>query len=310
MDNDSEKYLENFLKEQEGNINTGNNNPKVAPSTERATELQYFTFDIKELPCGKFYPDGTVVLIRAAQTIEIQAYSMVDDSNIFDIIEKMNDMISACVRLKYADGTYGSYLDIKDGDRFYLIFVIRDLTFQKSNPLVVSAKCDCNEKNDININRGSFNFYDIDEEIKSFYSSTSKQFTFETINNEIHTLGIPSIGLQKSFFTYIINNATDDKKTNLNSAFLKIIPFTISNMKSIGEKEIKKKLTEFVNINDDTFQFLNDTVDKLKFGIKEIKTICTACGEEVHADFNFPDGASGLFIVKDAFKKFIKQNKG
>ena len=80
----------------------------------RVSDLQYFNFDIRELPCGQFYPSGTLFMIRPAQVKEIQAYSMVDDQNFYDIVEKMNDMLQACVRIKYADGRIASYLDIKD----------------------------------------------------------------------------------------------------------------------------------------------------------------------------------------------------
>ena len=88
----------------------------------RVSDLQYFNFDIRELPCGQFYPAGTLFMVRPAQVKEIQSYSMVDDNNFYDIVEKMNDMLQACVRIKYPDGKIASYLDIKDQDRLFLVF--------------------------------------------------------------------------------------------------------------------------------------------------------------------------------------------
>ena len=75
----------------------------------KVSDLQFFNFDIKELPCGQFYPQGSVIMIRPAQVREIQAYSMVDDNNFYDIVEKMNDMLQSCIRIKYSDGKIGSY---------------------------------------------------------------------------------------------------------------------------------------------------------------------------------------------------------
>ena len=57
----------------------------------------------------------------------------------------------------------------------------------------------------------------------------------------------------------------------------------------------------------DDFQFLNAAVNKMKFGIKEIRKRCSSCGEEVRTDMQFPGGASAIFVVHDAFDKFIKK---
>jgi hypothetical protein len=51
---------------------------------------------------------------------------------------------------------------------------------------------------------------------------------------------------------------------------------------------------------------LNAAVGKMTFGIKELKKTC-ACGEEVHTEMQFPNGASGIFVIHDAFEAFIKE---
>src|SRR5574344_196993 len=40
-------------------------------SNDRTTDLQFMSFDVKQLPCGIFYPDGTKLRVRAAQVREI-----------------------------------------------------------------------------------------------------------------------------------------------------------------------------------------------------------------------------------------------
>ena len=69
---------------------------------------------------------------------------------------------------------------------------------------------------------------------------------------------------------------------------------------------IKAKLIEFQNMSDPDFQFLNAAVGKMTFGIKELKKQCE-CGEEVHTDMQFPNGASGIFVIHDAFEAYIKE---
>ena len=137
-----EDFLKQHIEQKESFNNTQQNTPNIEviqKDNSKISDLQYFNFDVKELPCGSFYPAGTLFMVRPATVREIQAYSMVDDNNFYDIVEKMNDMLSACVRIKYADGKVASYLDIKDQDRLYLIFTIRELTFQQGSELAVTV---------------------------------------------------------------------------------------------------------------------------------------------------------------------------
>jgi len=94
-------YLNKYLNDTSNNSNQQvNNNISSIPEdaqqydTGRATDLQFFSFDAKNFPLGKFYPEGTQILVRAAQVMEIQAYSMVENDNFYDVVAKMNDMIS------------------------------------------------------------------------------------------------------------------------------------------------------------------------------------------------------------------------
>jgi len=307
-----EDYLKKHIKDLEGGNEKVNPNQSMfdfvaqtQPNANRVTDLQFLSFDIKELPCGKFYPQGTTFLVRAAQVKEIQSYSMVDDNNFYDIVEKMNDMLQACVRVKYADGKMGSYLDIKDQDRLYLIFLIRELTFQQGNALAVTVKCTCGADNSVELVRKNFRFHQIDEKLDKFYEKGKSSFSFTTVNGKEFELTPPNIGLQKSFADYIIKENNEKRPPNL--AFLKIIPFMLNGRTNITYEGIKVKLKEFEDLDDISFQFLNAAVGKMTFGVKELANNCTACGVEVRTDMTFPNGASGIFVVHDAFETFIKK---
>jgi hypothetical protein len=266
--------------------------------------LQYFAFDVKDFPCGLFYPVGSTIQIRAAEVKEIQSYSMVDDTNYYDIVEKMNDMLSSCVRIKYPDGNIGSYLDIRDPDRFYLIFAIRELTFQQGNSLVTKATCTCGNDVNIELKRENFQNFSISDKLKKYYDASNRCFTFETQEGSVFHLAPPSIGLQKSFTDYIVKENAEKKKPNL--SFLKIIPFTLYDRTTISPEGITAKLEEFISMGHMSFQFLNSAVEKLSFGIEKVTKNCS-CGLEVHSDMIFPDGPSAVFVVHDAFEKFIKE---
>lgn len=305
---DSEDFLKKYLDETDVNRSNRNDDEVFSQnlkSDSRTTDLQFFSFDCEDLPLGMFYPRGTTIMVRAAQVKEIQSYSMVDDNNFYDIVEKMNDMLGACVRVKFADGKIGTYRDIKDGDRYYLIFLIRELTFQKGSVLSVKTKCDCGEKMEIPLSRQHFEFYEMDEDLKPFFDKNKRLFVLETMSNDIFELGVPNVGLQKSFTEKIVEDYR--KKENPNLSFLKIIPFTISHLSKVEDKFINKKMFEFQSMSDDSFQFLNAAVNKMQFGIEKLKSNCEKCGSEVRTDMQFPGGASAIFIVHDAFKKFIKK---
>lgn len=278
--------------------------PKVTVDTSRASDLHYFAFDVKDFPCGIFYPAGSTIQVRAAQVKEIQAYSMVDDNNFYDIVEKMNDMLSSCVRIKYLDGNVGSYLDLKDPDRYYLVFLIRELTFQKGTSLTTTAICECGKEVSIELNRSNFKLFEQSDRVLSFFDPISLSFRFEVKNGRVFNLSPPTIGLQKSFTEYIIKENSEKKKPNL--SFLKIIPFLLYDRNSITIDGIKSKLEEYQKMDDISFQFLNAAVEKMTFGIEKLRKQCE-CGLESHTDMIFPDGPSAIFVVHDAFEQFIKE---
>ena len=312
MSKDKEMSEEDYLKKHLGDLdnpkNVMNNDipfvaqPKV--DNTRTTDLQFFNFDIKELPCGEFYPSGTVFMVRPAQVREIQAYSMVDDNNFYDIVEKMNDILQSCVRVKYSDGKIGSYIEVKDQDRLFLVFLIRELTFQQGNSLTVNSKCSCGQDVQMELKRDNFSFHEIDEKLERYFSASTRTYHFSTINGREFELTPPNIGLQKSFTEYILKESNEKRTPNL--SFLKIIPFMLAGRTSVTYEGIKAKLKEFEEIDDISFQFLNAAVGKMTFGIKELKKKCS-CGEEVHTDMQFPNGASSIFVIHDAFEAYIKE---
>lgn len=306
-----EEYLRKHLEELENPKKPQQPKPNTAfqPKMDlnvKASDLHYFSFPVSEFPCGIFYPAGALIQVRAAEVKEVQAYSMVDDTNYYDIVEKMNEILSSCVRIKYLDGKIGSYLDIRDGDRYYLVFLIRELTFQQGSSLTSPpVTCICGVDNQIELKRECFRFFDIDEKIKKYFDQESLSFKFKIANGKIFNLAPPTIGLQKSFTEYIIKENSEKRKPNL--SFLKIIPFILYDRTSITLEGIKVKLEEYQKIDDMSFQFLNSAVEKMNFGIEKLYKKCQSCGTEVRTDMMFPDGASAIFVVPDAFDKFIEE---
>jgi hypothetical protein len=262
--------------------------------------LNYITVDLSALPAGAFYKPGTLVMIRAASVAEVQAYSAVDDNNFLDVTDKMNEMLGRCVRIKHPGGLVGTYKDLKDNDRLFLIFMIRELTFQKNSNLAKDVTCG-NCKHEFKVQFRStpgpdspktFVNYEMDPELEQFFNKQDRTFDF-VVGEKLWKLAPPCISLQEIFFKNIKDKVQSDKTPNV--SFLKIIPFTLWDRKSITEEGIKAKEEEFKNLNMDTFLFLDEVVSKMLFGIKELRQSCPVCGEEVHTDMTFPKGASSIF---------------
>jgi len=300
-----EEYLKQHLLALEGaSEKKKEQKTKVEVEPSSVENLKYFSFDVREFPCNLFYPPGATIQIRAAEVREIQAYSMVDDTNYYDIVEKMNEMLAACIRVKYADGRVGSYTELKDPDRFWAVFSIRELTFQQNSTLAANATCTCGKEWQIELKRENLRTFQVDDKMMRFYDNVNNCFTFETTMGQVYHLAPPSIGLQKAFTEYIVKENSEKRKPNL--AFLKIIPFLLHDRHTISQDGIKAKLLEFSKLDNTSFQFLNSAVGKLTFGIQKAAVTC-GCGEEVHSDRIFPDGPSGVFVVHDAFERYIKE---
>ena len=275
----------------------------VAPSNE------YMVVPLDILPCGMFYKPGTKISIRAAKVQEVQAYSVVDDNNYLDITEKMNHILGSCVKYIYANGMAGSYKDLRDGDRLFLIFMIRELTFPGGKNLSKDVTCDCGHEFKMELRstssdkvQKSFINYEIPEKIVKFFDPQERVFIF-TIDGVDYKLAPPTIGIQEIFFGDIKNKVQGDKNPNV--AFLKLASFLLHDRAKISEDGIKAKEQEFKRMDMKTFQILNQAVNQMLFGIKEMKNPCPSCGQEVHTDMSFPAGASTIFVIPDAFDEYF-----
>ena len=321
MANDKEQKNQDYLNKLLGGTPEGTKSaPPVKPIVNEdhydVPSSEYSNINLAILPAGRFYPRGTKISIRAAKVSEIQAYSMVDDNNFVDITEKMNELLSRNVIFVHSDGTKGSYRDIKDSDRVYLIFMIRELTFQGGNTLTKEVSCSgCGKdffipfrstpSSDVPV---TFELHEPNEKIEKYFNKETQAYEL-VFNNVSYSLAPPTIGIQEDFYSEIKRNVQADKKPDV--AFMKIMPFLLHTENGITEENLKIRLKEFKKDSgsmDDLilFQGLNNIVNDMTVGIKGLKMKCPECGVEVHTDLTFPGGASSLFDIPDVMGNFGK----
>lgn len=304
------KYLEtNFVSET--NDDNLDSIKKVDTSylDNTVSSNEFLQVPLELLPCGVFYKQGTRISIRSAKVQEVQAYSVVDDNNYLDITEKMNQILSSCIKYHHGNGTSGSYKDIRDGDRLFLIFMIRELTFPGGKNLSKDVTCDSGHEFKMELRATSsdkvektFVNYDMPEKIAKFFDPTERVFVFN-IDGVDYKLAPPTIGIQEVFFGDIKDKIQGEKNPNV--AFLKLASFMLHDRSKISDEGIKTKEQEFKKMGMKTFQILNQAVTNMLFGIKEMKSDCPTCGMEVRTGMSFPTGASNLFVIPDAFDEYF-----
>lgn len=279
---------------------------------DSAPSNEYIAIPLDILPCGAFYKQGTKISIRSAKVQEVQAYSVVDDNNYLDITEKMNQILSSCIRYTYANGMQGSYKDLRDSDRLYLIFMVRELTFPGGKNLSKDVTCDsCHNEFKMELKATSsekssktFVNHEMPEKLTKFFDQNERVYNFK-INGAEYKLAPPTIGIQEIFFGDIKTKVQGEKNPNV--SFLKIASFLLHDRNKISEDGIKAKEQEFKRLDMKTFQILNQAVNQMLFGIKEMQGKCPSCGLEVRTDMSFPAGASTIFTFPDAFDEYFGQ---
>jgi len=299
---------DNIFNGDDGDGGNSNSFEKLNSSNK---DREYISVDINTLPLGVFYKEGTLIKIRAARVEEVQSYSIVDNNNFVDITEKMNQLLSSCVRFYHPDMSMGSYKDLKDGDRMFIIFQIRELTFQTGPALSKEVECDsCRHEFPIIYRTTSNSQYpktlvnhSFPEKMKKYFNKSLKCFELN-INGVKYKLAPPTIGIQESFFTDIRKKVEENQKKNPNVSQMKLLQFLLWDKTYITSEGIKSKEDEIKKFNMETFQILNSAVDKMEFGLKELNQKCPNCGSEVHSEVTFPDGAAGLFVIPNFFDEF------
>lgn len=283
--------------------------PKPNIIANISNSMLYEDVLLDSLPLGKFYHVGTRIQFRDLTVKEIEHFSTLDESTIFDFKDKLNDILENCVIFENSDGTIGSYLDLKEGDRTWFVYMIREKTFPKGKVLTVSVDYtdDNNEvkKVDIELVRGNLDIYR-DDNIMEYYDTEKKCFKFETtLREEPYYIAPPTIGLRRCFDQYL--KIKIDKKSEINKSFFKIAPLLYPHITYINYEELLELEKWFeTGISKEEFAFLYDLVENnLKIGIKGLKK--KEGSTNITTTKMYPNRLSTLFLFSNAFGLFLKK---
>jgi len=272
---------------------------------EPGIEIGWKPFPAENLPSrGMFYPEGSTFAIRAASVGEIRHFSTIDENDPLDLDDKLNMVIDKCLQIKFND-RHANWKDLKEEDRFCLIFAIRALTFKNGeNKLFVNLKCgqtclgdgSYNEK--IELSNDNFEYYTIEPKLMRYYSQAERCFVIPSKEVGTLKLYIPSLGVTTFIKNYLRDKAR--KQEFYDKTFMKVAPFMFPDWRSVSDGIYKKTEQDSFGWNNKKLSAMLKLVELIRFGVKTKMTRqCNKCGAEVSAPLSFPGGVRSLFLYGD-----------
>jgi hypothetical protein len=268
-------------------------------------EIGWKPFPTDNLPsAGMFYPEGSTFAIRAASVAEIRHFSTIDENDPLDLDDKLNMIVDKCLQIKFPD-RHATWKDLKEEDRFCLIFAIRALTFKNGeNKLFVNLKCgqtclgdgSYNEK--IELNNDNFEYYSIEPKLMRYYSPTERCFVIPSKEVGTLKLYIPSLGVTTFIKNYLREKAK--KGEFFDKTFMKVAPFMFGDWRTMTEAVYKRTEQDSFGWNNKKLSVMLKLVELIRFGVKtKLTRQCDKCGADVSAPLSFPGGVKSLFLYGD-----------
>jgi hypothetical protein len=262
-------------------------------------------------------PYDIVSKIRSAENNEIKIYSEMNEDDPEDVDKSINEIINSCSFLSDSNRKL-SYKDLTQADKLYFFFAIRDYTFRennKENKLVhKGVHPETGEKNEIEINKDSFDYYKISSGIMKHYDELERCFIIKNDKfNEPMKIYVPTIGVINYFVNYIRSmerriqsgdNIYYDKKKTVLAQFLiddwrKLDP-NHSYLNSIVEK--------ISNYNSDEMIAINYLSKNLNLNIKPTITIKFKKGGDLAVPVKFRK-YSTLFDIQNIIGELFEDTK-
>ena len=254
---------------------------------------------------GAFYATGTEITIRAASASEIRHWSTIDDDDLLSLDDALNRIVDKCCKVKFPRGM-GSFKDLKEIDRFYIVFAIREYTFKKGeNNLSVTFKCKkCDNQETLTITKEMLSYYIPAPELQARFSEAERCFHLKLSNGEEIRLYLPTLGIMSFIKGYIKDKHS--RGEDYDKAFLKWAPFLFADWRILNDAVYHKSLQDSYVWSLDKISVVDWFVDQMQKTIKaELLYTCKTCGAEVTAPLNFPGGIKGLFLISDISSKLL-----
>jgi len=215
-----------------------------------------------------------------------------------------------CTKIMYGNQR-GSYKDILEEDRIYLILAIRELTFKTGEQTLMmpvgKKKCkgsQCKSQESVELRTQNLQFNNIAEKIEKYYDPADKCYTITTKSYGEIKMAPPTIGVMRAITEYIRDR--EEKNQSWDKSTLAILPYLQREWRGWNEKDIFAKITSFQGWDATKYTIVYRLAEDMKVGVKpEMGFPCKSCGEEVTVPLTFPGGIKALFIIPDISSELL-----
>lgn len=282
------------------------------PEIKRIQELSgYIKLDLSLLPSrGKFYREDFEIHIRAARVGEIREFSTVNEDDIRDVDSKLNSILVSCTKIMYGSQR-GSYKDILEEDRIYVILEIRQLTFKNGEAKIMmpvsKKKCtvsNCKAQDSVELTTYNLQFNQVDELVEKYYDSVNRCYTIPTKHHGEIILAPPTVGVMRAITDYARSREEENKSWDKSS--ISILPYIQREWRGLSDREVFSMMTAFQGWDTGKYSLVYRLIEKIKVGIKpEFTYSCQSCDGEITAPLSFPGGVKSLFIIQDITSELL-----
>lgn len=284
------------------------------PDIQRMNALVNFVrIPLESFPSmGRFYSDDFSVHIRAARVGEIREYSMMDESNPNDIIDKMNYMLASCTKVLFGNMP-GSYKDILDHDRFYLIKRIQELTFKNGetaiNIPVPDGACKtpgCKPQASVKLTSDMIERAELDDTLEQYYDDVNKCYSIRTKHYGVIQMAPPTIGVTTIVRDWAVSRAQNQK--HWDQSLVQMIPFFRREWRQFRDKDVFDMATEFENWDIDKYTLIYRLIEKMNTSVgmsPNIHVRCESCGGDIEVPVMFQDVSDDGKEIRGGFKSLF-----
>jgi hypothetical protein len=278
--------------------------------------VNYVPLVMAELPTqGRFYSPDARIHIRAARVGEVREYSMMDETNPSDVIDKMNYILSSCSKIMFGN-MQGSYKDILDHDRFYVLLKISELTFVKGETNIQipipSGSCKtpgCKHQKFTKLSTSMLERPEPDELLEKYYDETNRCYSIRTKSYGTIQIAPPTIGVTSEVREWAIGRAQNSKEWD--QSIVQMLPFFRREWRNFGEKEIFNMATEFEGWDIGKYNLVYRMIEKLNASVgmsPNIHIKCESCGGDMVVPVMFQSESDNGKELQGGFKALFVQN--
>lgn len=263
-------------------------------------DMGYKNIPMEVLPSqGMFYPPGTQIAVRAASVAEIRHWSTIDEEDLLGVDDMINYVMERCVRIKM-EGSSSSWRDIKDVDRFYIIFAIREFTFKDGeNKIYVNV----GEGEKVEAKKEMIKYFTLHEKLMSYYDPQTRNIILKLRNGEKVPCYIPSIGVTQFLKNYV--RGKQQQQAKFDQAFVKYASFIFEDWRTLNQLSYEKAVQDSANWSLKKLSVLSKMTDFLAEGVKPELMYNTPGGMEVTAPLNIEGGIKSIFLISDIFDELV-----